>query len=88
MALAWAVFAYWEQFGQWPPEAVGLLPDGFLPGVGDVESCTAADLGARLAISTDDRASARQYVDFALSKGYFEADFISFCKQYGLCELP
>jgi tetratricopeptide (TPR) repeat protein len=88
VALAWAAFAYWEQFGTHPPDAAGLLPDDFLPGPGAVESCSTANLGARLAVSEGDQASAKQFVDYALSKGYFEADFITFCKRYGLCELP
>lgn len=87
-ALGWAVFGYWEHFGRLPPESEGLLPEGFLPGPDEVEYCSAADLAARLAVVEGDLLSARQYVDYALSKGYFEASFTAFCKRYELCELP
>jgi tetratricopeptide (TPR) repeat protein len=87
-ALGWAVFDYWEQFGRLPPEVEGLLPEDFLPGPDEVEFCSAADQAARLAVIEGDLLSARQYVDHALSRGYFDASFTAFCKRYDLCELP
>jgi hypothetical protein len=35
-----------------------------------------------------DQEKARRMTDYAVGKGYFEARFIRFCRQYGLCELP
>jgi len=87
-ALAWAAFYYWEQFGEKPFGALDLIPEGFLPDPEKVESCRAADLGARFALARGEPSEARRYVDYALSKGYFEASFIGFCRRYELCELP
>lgn len=87
-ALAWALFAYWEQAGQVPQDLFALLPEGMLPAPAAIESCQEADLAARLSMTRGESDSARGYVAYALSKGYFEADFITFCKRYGLCELP
>jgi hypothetical protein len=87
-ALAWAAFYYWEQFGEKPSSALDLIPEGFLPDPGKIESCRTADLGARFALARGEPSEARRYVDYALSKGYFEANFIGFCRRYELCELP
>jgi tetratricopeptide (TPR) repeat protein len=87
-ALAWASFDYWEQFGDHPDGVLELLPDNFLPGPDNVQSCSAANLAARLAVTRGEYAVARKFVDYALAKGYFEPRFIEFCKAYGLCELP
>ncbi|MGD8347524.1 MAG: toll/interleukin-1 receptor domain-containing protein [Lysobacterales bacterium] len=87
-ALAWVTFYYWEQFGAKPVEALALIPEGFLPTPGRIENCRMADLGARFALARGDEAEAREYVEYALNKGYFEPDFIGFCSDYGLCELP
>ena len=87
-ALAWVAFYYWEQFGAKPVEALALIPEGFLPAPGRIENCRMADLGARFALARGEPSEARRYVDYALSKGYFEANFIGFCRRYELCELP
>lgn len=87
-ALAWATFYYWEQFGEKSPEAIALIPEGFLQDPGYVESCRVADLGARLALARGETEEAREYVGYVLSKGYFEPGFINFCRRYGLCERP
>jgi tetratricopeptide (TPR) repeat protein len=87
-ALAWASFDYWERFGYYPPEAKALLPADFLVGPDSQQGCSMANLAARLAVVDGDMPLARRYVDYALQKGYFERDFIAFCKRYELCELP
>lgn len=87
VALAWATFDYWQQLGVYPAEAREVLPPGLLPGPEAVESCSAANLAARLAVAEDDPDRARRYVDYALGQGYFAPDFINFCKRYDLCEL-
>lgn len=85
---ALAAFMYWEQFGELPPEASEFFPEELLLEPGAIESCSSAALAARLAVAEGDTARARGHVDYALSKGYFAPDFVTFCKQYGLCELP
>lgn len=87
-SLAWASFEYWEQFGEFPGAVSELLPDHFLPGPEKVQSCSEANLAARLATARGEEATARQYVDYALARGYFEPRFIGFCKTYGLCNVP
>ena len=87
-ALAWVTFYYWEQFGAKPAEALELIPEGFLPAPAQVESCRSANLGARFALARGETDDARRYVDYALSKGYFDPGFIDFCRRYELCELP
>jgi hypothetical protein len=87
VALAWAAFDHWQQLGTYPPAARELLQPGLLPKPAAVESCSAANLAARLAVAEGNLPRARQYVDYALGKGYFAPDFITFCKRYGLCEL-
>ena len=87
VALAWASFDYWQQLGLYPAEARALLPPDLLPEPEAVESCTAANLAARLAVAEGDLPRARRYVDYALGQGYFAPDFITFCQRYGLCDL-
>jgi tetratricopeptide (TPR) repeat protein len=87
VALVYASFFYWEQFGVQPPGSPELLatlyPEDF-----KAEACTDADRAARIAVMEGDREKARRMTDYAVGKGYFEAEFIRFCRQYGLCELP
>ena len=86
-ALAWAAFEHWQQLGTFPLEAQDLLQPGLLPEPDASESCSAANLAARLAVAEGNLPRARRYVDYALGQGYFAPDFINFCKRYGLCEL-
>ena len=87
IALVWASYFYWEQFGNQPPGSSELLatlyPENFA-----VQSCSDADLAARIAVMEGDTEKARRMTDYAVGKGYFEARFIRFCRQYDLCELP
>jgi tetratricopeptide (TPR) repeat protein len=87
IALARASFFYWERFGQQPPGSSELLATLY-PGDFEVEACTDADLAARIAVMEGDGEKARLMTDYAVGKGYFEARFIDFCRQYGLCKLP
>ena len=87
IALVRASFFYWEQFGTRPPGSSELLatlyPEDF-----KAEACTDADRAARIAVMEGDREKALRMTDYAVGKGYFEARFIRFCRQYELCELP
>ena len=44
-------------------------------------------LGIGVIPSEGDDPSAGRLVDFALQKGYYEPDFITFCRRHGLCEV-
>jgi len=87
-ALAMAYFEYWQHFGETPGAAVDKLlePVEFEPNA--VKSCNDAGVAARLAVARGDLDRARNLVDFALQKGYYDPDFIEFCRRYGLCEAP
>ena len=87
VALAYAVFQYWEHFGEHPAIPAGLL-DPLHMGIVDVQSCTDADRLARIAVMDGELDKARSFTDYAVGKGYFDPEFINFCRQYGLCKLP
>jgi tetratricopeptide (TPR) repeat protein len=88
IGLAYAYFAYWQQFGNESAHEIENLLDGYLSAPAEVENCTDANQAARLAIIDGNEALAKHYTDYVLGKGYFEAGFISFCKEYNLCDLP
>jgi hypothetical protein len=87
LALAWAAFGHWQEFGIYPDEARALLSPGLLPEPEALGSCSAANLAARLAVAEGNMPRARRYVDYALGQGYFAPGFINFCKRYDLCDL-
>ena len=85
--LAAASFRHWQHFNERPGVERASLPDDFLSDETQVESCTDANLAARLAIMAGDQAKAQVLTQYALSQGYFEADFVKFCRQYETCDL-
>jgi hypothetical protein len=87
-ALAIAEFENWRHLGQ--GDSIDLHPALRLyqPETELTENCLGAGLAARIALVNGDLQLARSYTDYVLSKGYFEADFVSFCKAYQLCDLP
>jgi tetratricopeptide (TPR) repeat protein len=88
VVLTYSYFEYWQLFGQKPVDEFDRLLDGYLSEPERVESCSDANQAARLAIIRGDTELARRYTGYALSKGYFEAGFVSFCKAYKLCDIP
>ena len=82
-----ASFRYWQHFGSGPGFEWTSLADNFLSFETEIESCTDANLAARLAIMAGDRDKARSLTQYALSRGYFEADFVTFCRKYETCEI-
>ncbi|MEJ2401145.1 MAG: toll/interleukin-1 receptor domain-containing protein [Xanthomonadales bacterium] len=85
-ALIAVYFEYWRHFGASPGTDFDRLVDRFPVTPETVQSCTDADLAARLAVVQGDRERAGEYVNYALEKGYYAPEFIAFCSQYGLCE--
>ena len=85
-ALAVAYFEYWQHFGETPGEAVETLLEPVDLEPGKLISCYDAGVAARLAVARGDTDRAAALVDFVLRKGYYDPDFIGFCRRYGLCE--
>jgi tetratricopeptide (TPR) repeat protein len=86
--LVTAAFRYWEQYGEKPDiDLEGLLGD-YLADSDAIENCSDADLAARTAVMEGDLTTARRLSRYVLGEGYFEADFVAFCRQYATCDLP
>jgi hypothetical protein len=86
--LAAASFVYWQQIGEKPGSAVDSLLGQYLSDSDSIENCTDASLAARLAISDGNTRLAKRYTRYVRDKGYFEPDFVAFCRKYQLCDLP
>jgi len=84
--LARASFERWEQTGQVPSEDINALLEGFLTPPRMARSCDDASLAARLAIMDGDKTRARDYTEYLLDRGFFEPDFVTFCKNYAICD--
>jgi tetratricopeptide (TPR) repeat protein len=87
-ALSRAYFEYWKQFEHAENNEIDILLEGYLAEPEKVESCSDASDAARLAVIDGNLELAKSYTDYVLSKGYFEADFVSFCMEFQLCDLP
>jgi tetratricopeptide (TPR) repeat protein len=85
--LVMASFLYWEQHGAKPDiDLEGLLGD-YLAEPEAIENCFDADLAARMAVMDGDLSTARSLSRYVLGKGYFEADFVAFCRRHATCDL-
>ena len=60
----------------------------YLSGTDSLENCADADLRARLCIMDGDRTAAERLTRYVLDRGYFDADFVVFCRRYATCDLP
>lgn len=87
-ALAMAEFEVWQHSGKPAQAVVNPALDIYLSSSEPMENCSDANLAARLAVVSGDLERAKRYTDYVLNKRYRDAGFISFCKQYQLCELP
>ena len=85
--LAAASFIYWQQFGEKPGSAVDSLIVEYLSDSDSIENCADASLAARLAVSDGNTQLAKRYTRYVMGKGYFEPDFVAFCRKYELCDL-
>ncbi len=84
--LARAVFEQWLQTNQLPAPAISTLLADYLAQPGLVKSCDDASLAAKLAVMRGDRTLAASYTAYLLNKGFFDPEFIGFCKEQGMCE--
>lgn len=83
--LAHAYFQYWQDFGQKQDIDIEALLEGYLDKPEDVQSCSDADLAAHLAVVDGDRELAKRYTQYVLERGYYEAEFVTFCRNFDLC---
>ena len=60
--------------------------EGFLTQSQSAKSCDDASLAARLAVMNDEMVLAKDYTAYLLSKGFFEPEFVAFCKEYQICD--
>lgn len=80
-----ATFEYWHAFGEAPGAVAAAQLEHYYRGGGNSLSCNKTDLVARLAIMQGEQEQAAELTAYLLGRGYFEADFINFCREYGLC---
>jgi tetratricopeptide (TPR) repeat protein len=78
-------YQQWYQFGQLPDEQANAAIEQFLTGRKSMESCDDASLAAQLAVMRGDKELARGYTSYLLEKGYFEPQFVAFCKEQKIC---
>ena len=79
-------YQQWYQFGQLPNEPTDTAIEQFLTGRKSIESCDDASLAAQLAVMRGDKELASSYTSYLLEKGYFEPEFVGFCKEQQICD--
>jgi tetratricopeptide (TPR) repeat protein len=84
LANAW--FEYWERHGVLPDDEAVARLDSYLVDPEQVSSCEDAGLAARLELMRDNISLAKGYTSYLLDKGYFEPEFVAFCRRYDLCD--
>ncbi len=84
--LARASFEYWQVTGQLPREETGTLLKGYLADPNSVQSCEDTSLAARLAFMHGNIQQAKDYTSYLLERGYYDPEFIGFCKQNQICD--
>lgn len=83
--LAAALFEYWQLRSELPSPNLLALVENYSSSNPPVRSCTLAALAARQAVMHDDMLTAKYYTDYLLGKGFYEPEFVRFCRAYGLC---
>lgn len=84
LARVW--WEYWARNGELPDDqAVAMLND-YLVDPAEATSCNDAGLAARLEIMRGNTSLASDYTLYLLEKGYFEPEFVAFCRDYNLCD--
>jgi len=79
-------YQQWHQFGQLPNEQTNASVEQFLTGRKSIESCDDASLAAQLAVMRGDKVLASSYTSYLLEKGYFDPEFVEFCKEQQICD--
>ncbi len=81
-----ALLEHWDRSKTLPGEEAAVFLEGYLVGAYNNWGCEEASIGARLEVMRGNISEARVYTSYLLGKGYFEPDFVAFCKKYDLCE--
>ena len=79
-------YQQWHQFGQLPNEQTNASVEQFLTGRKSIDSCDDASLAAQLAVMRGDKVLASSYTSYLLEKGYFDPEFVEFCKEQQICD--
>jgi hypothetical protein len=79
-------YQQWRQSGQLPNARANAAIEQFLTGRKSIESCDDASLAAQLAVMRGDKALASSYTSYLLGKGYFDPDYVAFCKAQQICD--
>ena len=85
LLLASALFQYWQLNNELPPAGWLAQVEDYSLSDPPVRSCKLAGLAARQAVMHGDIPTAKYYTDYLLSKGFYEPEFVRFCRAYGLC---
>jgi tetratricopeptide (TPR) repeat protein len=84
LARAW--WEYWARNGVLPNEQAASALENYLANPKKATSCNDAGLAARLEIMRGNTSLASDYTLYLLEKGYFEPEFVTFCREYNLCD--
>ncbi|MDH3787427.1 MAG: TIR domain-containing protein [Xanthomonadales bacterium] len=77
---------YWFRHGKLPGEEAANLLQDYLVDPEEATSCDDASLAARLEIMRGNKTLAKNYTSYLLGKGFFEPEFVAFCKKHALCD--
>jgi tetratricopeptide (TPR) repeat protein len=84
--VARAAFEQWAQTGQLPQADIDAALGDYLRDPASVKSCSDIGLAAKLAVMHGDEMLARRYTFQLREKGFFDPQFMSFCRGYGICD--
>jgi hypothetical protein len=84
--VARAAFEQWAQTGQLPQADIDAALGDYLRDPASVKSCSDIGLAAKLAVMHGDEMLARRYTSQLREKGFFDPQFMSFCRGYGICD--
>jgi len=85
MLLIDVVFRYYQRWGTTPPNVAVAELLQFSMSELQNPSCTQARIASQSALLLEQTEVARAHALSLLRKGYFEPEFISFCREYELC---
>jgi len=83
LARAW--WEHWARNGILPSQHAASTLENYLVDPEKAKSCNDAGLAARLEIMRGNTSLASDYTLYLLEKGYFEPEFVDFCRNYNLC---
>lgn len=85
-ALGEVLLEYWNRYQSLPSDDAVAFLQSYRVGSDPIWSCEEASLAANLELMRGNFSQAKVYTSYLLGKGYFEPEFVAFCKKYDLCE--